>query len=249
MQITLPQLKPNLQVWDKLEILVGDEPNRGRYTTRIEDFIGDDIVLSEPEYIKGGTLLRDKCSIVVIVTRDDAVYQFSAVISRIKGPHGNLYLINMPRRLSRVQRRRFVRVEVLKRVSFTLVDEIKWEDGWEDKAQWHDAVCINVSGGGMLLESSQKIEDEKIILLKAVFFFEVGLPLTIAALCRRTFSENGRFYTGLEFLLPDRLRRYFRTEELNRLPESVHMFDHRTQARLESHVFKEQIELRKKGLL
>lgn len=249
MQITLPQLKPNLQVWDKLEILVGDEPDRGRYTTRIDDFTGDGIVLSEPVYITGGTLLRDKCSIIVIVTREDAVYQFSAVISRTKGPIGALYHIKMPRRLSRVQRRRFVRVELLKPVSFTPVDEIKWEDNWEEKAKWHDAVCINVSGGGMLLESSQKIEDEKIILLKTVFFFEVGLPLTIAAVCRRMFSENGRFLAGVEFLLPDRLKRFFRTEELNRLPESVHMFDHRAQARLESHVFKEQIELRKKGLL
>lgn len=249
MQITLPQLKPKLKVWDKLEILVGDEPDRGRYTTRIEDFTADSIVLGEPEFIKGNTLLRDKCSIIVIVTRDDAVYQFSAVITRTKGHNGNMFKINLPRRLGRVQRRRFVRVELLKPLSFTLVDEIKWEVGWEEKTKWHNAVCINISGGGMLVESSEKIEDEKLILLKTVFFFEVGLPLTIAAVCRRTFSDKGRFYAGIEFLLPDRLRRHFRTDELSRLPESVHMFDHRAQARLESHVFKEQIELRKKGLL
>lgn len=249
MQITLPQLKPNLKVWDKLEILVGDEPDRGRYMTRIEDFTSDSIILSEPEFIKGNTLLRDKCGIIVILTREDAVYQFSAVIHRTKGPNGNLYHIKMPRRLGRVQRRRFVRVELLKPVSFTVVDEIKWQDDWEEQAKWHKAVCINASGGGMLVESSQKIKDEKIILLKAVFFFEVGLPLTIAAICRRTFSDNDRFYAGIEFLMPDRLRRHFRTDELSRLPESVHLFDHRAQARLESHIFKEQIELRKKGLL
>ena len=62
-QISLPQTEQPLTVWEKVEILVGDEDKTGHYMSRIEDIINDGIIISTPEFIDGITRLREGCEV------------------------------------------------------------------------------------------------------------------------------------------------------------------------------------------
>jgi len=54
-----------LKIWDKIHIYVGEGRERGEYLARIEDFINGGIIISQPEFVKGKTLLRDGIEITV----------------------------------------------------------------------------------------------------------------------------------------------------------------------------------------
>lgn len=77
-------LKP-LRVWEKIELLVGDGDSAGHYLARIEDFINGGIVITEPEFLSGNSLMRENADIMVVVCREDAMYQFASTIRKAIG--------------------------------------------------------------------------------------------------------------------------------------------------------------------
>ena len=249
MQVSLQQLSQPLKLWEKLEIVVGEDPNAGRYLARIEDFLEEGIVISSPEFIEGGTLLRKNSHVAVFFTREDAVYRFYSRVKQVKTNLETIYLLTFPRGAKRIQRRHFVRIELYARVSYAkLTGEEKPEPGC-DQITWQKSTTIDISGGGMLIKADENLARQDLLLAKIDFFPEIGLPDTIAAICRRTFRQENDFFVGIEFLLLQRLGHYFKKGELKNLPQSVRDFDPTAQNKLAAYIFRQEIELRKKGLL
>ncbi|MDH4155872.1 MAG: PilZ domain-containing protein [candidate division Zixibacteria bacterium] len=248
-QIALPQSRQPLRVWEKVEIVIGDGNECGRYLARIEDFTEEGLIVSNPEFIEGGTRLRSSAEVRVFITRRDAVYRFYSRIKKVTIRGEQLVLLSKPRYLKRVQRRQFVRIDLLRDVTFAIIKQRREDTCRYVQPRWHDARTSNLSGGGMFVRSLQEIPKDSLLLLKSRLFLEIGLPVTVAGICRRCHLDGKVYGCGIEFIRSEYLSRFFSASESKKLPESVQFFDLTAQNKLVRFVFDHQIEMRKKGLL
>lgn len=245
MQLTLPQIPEPLRLWEKIEIVVGEGDTKGVYLTRIEDFTDDAIIVCNPEFQQGRTLLRNNCEVVVLVIKEDAVYQFYSQIMKVEKDGQQAHALSLPTEIRRIQRRQFVRIEMFSNIRYANLGS----RDFGRKLVWHQSACENISGGGMLICSDDNVEPPDILLIKTDLFAKLHLPQPIAAICRRTLHKENRQYAGIEFIRADSLTHYLYGSELSNLPPSVVEFDHAAQNRLVTFVFQQQIDLRKKGLI
>ncbi len=249
MPLTLPQVHQDLKLWEKIEIVVGDHTSEGRYVARIEDFCSQGIVISNPEFIGGSTLLRDNCHVAVLVTREDAVYQFHSNIRKISTQLRTIHLLTSPQSAGRVQRRQFVRIELYGKIAYANLTDDKWTTNSGGQIVWREATAINVSGGGILINVTDNLSAQDVLLMKISLFKKIGLPDTIAGICRRTFRYSKKLFAGIEFIQSQQLRHHFSKQEMKTLPQSVRDLNQSAQHKLAAYVFQEQIQLRRKGLL
>jgi c-di-GMP-binding flagellar brake protein YcgR len=247
--ITLPQSNQPLAVWERIEIVIGEDHENARYVARIEDFIPEGIVVSRPEFVQGSVRLRDNCEVRGFITRKDAVYEFYSRIKKHEIGGQELFLLVSPRYFKRVQRRQFVRVELSRDVTYAVIKQKGGAAYDGRKLEWHEAKTQDVSGGGALMKGKDEIPVGTVILIKSRFFMEIGLPVTVAAVSRRCCLDKGVHLCGAEFLKTEFLGRYFSDSELTLLPESIQFFDLNAQNRLVRFTFDQQLDLRKKGLL
>jgi c-di-GMP-binding flagellar brake protein YcgR len=238
-----------LRVWEPVEIVIGEGPDVGRYRARIEDFINGGIVVTEPEFIGGKSLLRDRAWVTVSVCHQDAIYEFQSQIKQTSSMKGRHLVLTPPVQVRRVQRRRFCRVELVEKFSYISIGP---DSGWQDfekKDNWHQAESVDLSGGGMLARMNESLPVGQIVVIRLGLFKTLDLPHLIAAECRRAFQRDGESLAGMEFLTADRLARRFSDQQLKQLPPAIRRFDNKAQDRLVSYVFNLQIEWRNKGLL
>lgn len=249
MELTLPNLTQPLKLWEKLEIVASDGDQAGFYAARIEDFIGEGIVISSPEYIRGRTLLRENSEVLIVFTRDDAAYQCRSRIRMYPTSDKNFYILTPPGRIKRVQRRQFVRIEMLQRIRYARVGPVMdWED-YAERLDWIESTTLNMSGGGLALKLDSDLDLLDRVFLQIDLFPKQGLPAIVAGIVRRTFAIEKQKIAGVEFIVCDRLKEHFSSADLKRLPAPVTRFDRRAQNRLVTFIFQQEIELRKKGLL
>lgn len=241
-----------LKVWDSIEIIVGEVPDTGKYSSRIEDFINGGIVITSPEFIEGHTLLRHNVDVTVNVVREDAVYQFHSQIRQRSSSHGRYLILTPPRNVRRVQRRRFVRIEMLALVEYAWIKPtMEWED-YEERLEWKTTTSTDISGGGILMKLADdegSVEKDALMLLRPEYFKELDLPEEVVGVCRRIFSDENSVFAGVEILTTDYLRDFFSVDQIKRLPGRTAEFDSQAQDKLVSWVFNQQIALRNKGLL
>jgi c-di-GMP-binding flagellar brake protein YcgR len=248
-ELAIPRLSQPLKLWEKLELVVGEGDEAGLYWTRIEDFINDGIIVAAPQYIKGQTLLRDGCDVMIIITRQDAAYKCYSRIRSLGSKDDNRYLLSPPRRVDRVQRRSTVRIEMLTRIQYAdLVPVMEWED-FEDRCEWHESASVDISAGGVLMKAVSEVGVDQRLLLKIDLFAEIDLPEIVAGVVRRTVEGKQQRLVGVEFITAEALDKIFKAEELQRLPKSVRAFNRRAKDRLTNYIFQRQIEMRQKGLL
>jgi hypothetical protein len=238
-----------LKVWERIILVVGEGADAGIYDARIEDFINGGILVTNPEFVSGNTLLRQGMVISVQVNRDDAAYQFQSRVHQ----HGNgsvkHIILTPPKRLQRVQRRMFVRVEVSARVDFALVPEnVDWSR-WEETLPWQMSRLLDISGGGVALRTAETIAPRTMAVLKIDFFPEAGLPAFVLGRTMRMFARATELYCGLQFILGDQVRDYLSGAALKGLPGCLTGFDPHSQDRLATYLFRKQVELRQKGLI
>jgi c-di-GMP-binding flagellar brake protein YcgR len=242
-------LSQPLKVWERIELVVGDPPDTGRYLARIQDFINGGIVITEPEYLEGSTLLREEINVRVLVTRDDAMYQFSSQIKRMLSHSSREYLLAPPRRFERVQRRMFARVETTKRLSYAVIVPLGDWQSYDDRLTWVQTQTIDLSGGGLQFRTPDQLAVMTPLLVKVDGFREIGLPECIVAIVRRCYKRGDDSFCGAEFLLNDQMQLHLSEKQRRALPKAITQFDRNNQNRLASYVFGLQVSLRQKGLL
>lgn len=249
MQFVLPQLSEPLKLWERIEIAISKGTASGRYVARIEDFAEGAIVISRPEFVDGGALLWRNNDVTVLITREDAVYQFRSRIKQVKTSTKTIHLLMPPDNVRRVQRRQFVRIELHTKVSYANLTTYEPGPNDSNRFKWRQSKGIDISGSGILMKTKEDMKLRDLLLLRIACFGEIDLPKTIVGVCRRVSHEKDEFSVGVEFIRNEQLGRYFNQEQLITLPESVKDFDQTAQNKLAAHIFHQQIELRKKGLL
>ncbi len=249
MESVKSKFNTDLKVWEKIHLVVGEGRQAGVYVARVEDILNGGIVVTDPEFLSGHTLLRDGVAVDVQITRDDAAYQFR---SRVRLRHSDdvrRVILSPPRGYQRIQRRMFARVELPVKVGYApITPGFKWAD-WEQQLTWYQTDASDISAGGVLIRLPEPIEVDSLVVLQVGVFPEADLPRMVIAGCRRTFKNEEQPYAGLEFVLTADLGRYFARDQLKSMPGAVKGFDRRAQDRLVTFLFRKQIELRQKGLI
>jgi c-di-GMP-binding flagellar brake protein YcgR len=249
-QLKLKPTKGDLKVWEKVRIVAGDGPEAGVFEARIEDFVPEGIVVTYPELVSGGVLLRQGLTVRVQITREDAAYQFTSIVrSHSDASIGRRVILTPPASLRRIQRRQFARIDISSEVKYTRFrSETDWMN-WPEGVSWKSTRSIDVSGGGVLIKLTEDIPRESLLLLKIDFMPSAGLPeVTFGVVCRECIQEASRC-CGIKFVLKNDLHRYIDRKVMDRLPEELTAFDVNAQDRLVMYLFRKQIELRRKGLI
>ena len=242
-------LSKPLRVWEKIELQVGDGPEAGHYLARIQDFINGGIVITDPEFLSGGSLLRENTTVIVMVRREDAIYQFVSTIKRTLGKGGRQFILSPPRRFERVQRRMFVRVDLHSKLSYARIVPLGDWQSYDDRLAWHQSRTFDISGSGTLFRAAEEMPVGEIVLLKTEYLKELQLPETVVAQVKRCILVEREWRCGAQFVLSDTLSAHLEPREIAALPASIRRFDRNAQNRLSTAVFALQVELRKKGLL
>jgi c-di-GMP-binding flagellar brake protein YcgR len=245
---TLASLPTPLKLWEKVDVVIGENIDSGKYTARIEDILPNSILISEPEFVSGAVRLREGVVVTIFITRDDASYKFDSVIHQVQRDHLPVFSLMIPKEIHRVQRRQYVRIECNERVSILRIDDTLSEKEITARP-WRDTVAIDLSGGGSCLRTHELWNSGERIALRIPFLKTIGVSSLLIAICCRSYEKEGRFYVGVEFIRRNDLSRHFSESELKLLPVGYDGFDHHNQNRLVNFIFQQQIELRKKGLL
>ncbi len=238
-----------LRLWERIEIVVGEGPTAGRYLARVQDVLKDGIVITDPEFLGGSSLLRAEVSVNVMVTRADAVYEFRSVIKKNSPSSASQFLLSPPRQFERVQRRLFVRVELIRKLAYAILDEsVDWRC-YEKQLTWYKTQSVDISGGGIQFKLESELPAGTHVVLRMDFLQDLGVPEPLAGVIRRTLTRHREHFAGVEFVRSDQLDLIFGSDVAKSMPTSFHSFDRNAQNKLVSYIFLTQIELRKKGLL
>lgn len=239
------QIEKTFSIWDKVELIIEEDNERGLYLTRIEDFTGDLIKITKPEYQSGTILIRERTPLKALIIKQDAVYQFTTRISRRGNAPDFEYYLEPPEDLNRYQRRNFVRIEDFSAGTFSPVDP----QMSAVRAGWYPFRTENISGSGILLKTPKEINNDDLLLINHDLLKLVGVSLPLLAICRRSYGSKRQQYYGLEYIREDLVANFFENNKWQYLPKSVLAFDLAQQEKLASYIFKKQVKLRKEGLL
>ena len=238
-----------LKIWEKLIIVVGDDEQAGYYEGRVEDFINGGIVVNNPIFLSGSSMIRQDLPVTVQICRDDAIYQFASRIHSYSRNNGRRLVLAPPQSLRRIQRRQFVRIEMSSPVAYTVVpDAVDWSD-WENSLTWTESHLVDISAGGAQIRTTGDVAEDNLVLLNVDFFAEEELPSPIIGRCCRAFASSNDHFAGLQFLIVDRPSESMKHIDISRWPAALKRFSRRQQDKLSNYLFRKQVEFRQKGIL
>ncbi len=237
-----------ISVWDKVEIILNEADKKGVYISRIEDITKDGIIASRPDFVAGSSLLRSNVRVFIQYSRPDALYRFAATLRQLPGDIDGKVVLNSLSKIERVQRREFVRI--LKRADLKYSILKNPSSGFVlDQLTWHNSYSRDISAGGISLKVNDDVRDGDILLIRINEYDLMRIPRFIAAICRRIFTIEDYRFGGMEFITKDNLLKYFRSEEIRKLPSLVKRFSDRIRNKMVRYIFNEQIKERQKGLI
>ncbi|MCX6827514.1 MAG: flagellar brake domain-containing protein [candidate division Zixibacteria bacterium] len=238
------QQDSHLNLWDKVEIIVGNESERGTYISRIEGFNRDGIIIAKPEFIAGNRLLTADATVYVQFIRPDALYRFHAKLRGLPAPSSGLVQLCSIGSVERVQRRQFVRVNMQLDLMYAYLKPLRAEG--EDNHLWHHSYSINLSASGLLMKGDDYIRRDDLTLIKINKCESLGIPRLIAARCCRIVKIGEKRFAGVEFITDRKLPRFFSRSEIGLLPSQVKEFTANTQNILAKFVFAYQLKERQR---
>lgn len=249
MQSTRHDSSKTLKIWEKLIIIVGEDENAGYYEGRVEDFLNGGIVVNNPIFVSGNSMIRQDLPVTVQVCREDAIYQFASRIRSYTRGSGRRLVLSPPQSMRRIQRRQFVRIEMSAAVEYFVIPAAMDWGEWEESITWAESRTVDVSAGGLQFKVNSSVYVDDIVLVRVSIFAEEDLPDPIIGCVRRIFTRDNSHYCGLQFLVSDRPCDRMKASDYERIPAELKRFDSKHQDRLVNFLFRKQVEYRQKGIL
>jgi len=237
-----------LNLWDRIELVVGREGEEGTYVSRVEDFGPQGLIITKPDFVGGHTLLTANSKVYVHFMRPDALYRFSALLKTLPGRIDSQILLHTIGQVERVQRRQFVRVDMRLDLKYALLKNSNGSLHMGD-IKWFNSYSSNVSAGGLLMKVDTPVQKGDLLLIKIGKYEMLGIPRLLGALCCRIIRiEDGRF-TGVEFITDRKLPKCFSQREIDQLPGQIKGFTTQVQNKMVKFIFEQQVKERQKGLI
>ncbi len=238
-----------LQVWDRLELEFEEKEQKGEYITRVEDLAEIGVVVARPEWISGEPLLKNGAICSVTFVRPTCAYGFSAKIKRLpRNGQREFYLLSHPRSVKRIQRRRYVRVDVSLPFKFKVLEELSEEVGF-DEIEWEEAITRNLSAGGVGFECDRRLDADVPITVAIEIPEREKIVRSIARIARIIEEEEGRYLIGLEILHNANIQSAFKSLKLDRIPDRYKRFSDKDRNDLANFVFAEEVAIRRRNMV
>ena len=173
-----------LKVNGRLEILLGNEV----FYSSVQD-IKEDILLIGIPMIKGYYVkFENNTKLSMLYFEGSNVYKFeSMIIGRDKCGNMPLYKLTLPEKVSKIQRREFVRVNVRIPVEIT-----------EEKNKYK-AFAIDLSGGGMKIKLDKELSNGSIISIKFKSVIRDELISIEGRVVRECGKEENKYIYGIKY--------------------------------------------------
>lgn len=186
----------DIEVNDNIEIEIKKGYYKGQYQSRISD-IGNNRLSVLIPYNEGSLVpIGIGIEVQVLFASDSAAYKFkSKVINRIREPVPQLVL-EMPEEddFTKIQRRKYFRLEVKRKVLYRRVDE-----DWEPKEEeYTKSSTIDISGGGIKMVLNEELPNNIFIELMLDIPAIEGVKI-ISETIRKYELPDGKAI-GIEFL-------------------------------------------------
>lgn len=204
-----------------VEIKVAEGDYKGRYRTRIEEMgnrvLSIGVPISEGQFIP----LREGTAIEIIFADEVSAYSFSTtIIKRLSYPIPT-FIVEQPKKIKKIQRRRFVRVPLVYPFKYHVFEE----DGLSAEK---NGFINDLSGGGLLFKAKENLSAGTIVYLKIkISDTEMELPARVVRSQKDIEAEKDYYIISVEFQdITEKIR-----------------------DKIISYVFDIQREMRKKGLI
>lgn len=177
------------------KIQVARENDDVWFNSIIQDTGAENISISIPYNKERPLVLQQDDSVRVRLATKDASFVFNTQISGVVMDKIKLYQLAYPREITRIQHRKHVRFQVISLdVKYARV---------EDKNNYAKGTVIDISGGGIKLAVSEKIQENNHLLLKFTLPLQSKPELiqVKAIVVRSTKAEPDReiYHLGLKF--------------------------------------------------
>ena len=148
-----------MQINGNLVIYFDDKSYKSTIQDIQESYMLINIPLGEGSYL----YFEDGQEVDMNYYYKNSYYTFkTTVLSREKESQISLYKLDLPYEVSKIQRRDYVRVDLVENV---FIKPIKDEEEKEIE-NWSKALILNLSGGGMRISVVEKFEEEEKISIK-----------------------------------------------------------------------------------
>ena len=187
-------VKVDFKLNKKLEILVDEKYFNSNVQDVTDDYIAISIPMNAGEYIP----LSRGVIIDVIYYEEENIYKFASEIIGRKFENIPILLLAKPKEIKKIQRRRFVRVPLIKTAKYiNIKNESKVNISTIDDRKYLKAVLVDLSGGGMRVKVSEKINPNDFLLVSLNVNEED--VLIVGQTKRIVKDDDGRFICGISF--------------------------------------------------
>lgn len=162
--------KSNLQDVAENYLLIDIPVNNGIYLT-----INDNDEIEAEYYVDGGSYYKFNCR----------------VLGRTKEGKLNLYRLSKPYNIIKIQRRNFVRVDMVEYAFYKLQNDNKEET-------WKKGIILDLSGGGMKIKTEEKLSLRDRVTVN-IFIGENEKVQVVGEAVRVEKSKTNEYICGLTF--------------------------------------------------
>lgn len=214
---------PELQVNTRIEIEVEDAEYAGKYLSRIMDINHTELRIMSPAVQGVPIPLRVNTPIRINYVGERALYSFTTVIKQRFSDALAGFIVPMPERVERLQRRGYVRLEVQIHFRYRIFQEANILDAEIDLDTFLKSYILDISGGGV------KFYSDEPIALNSLLEMQIGIEgiedeILLGRVVRNRERVEGGYgvgvaFEGLSALLQDQIISWIfnKQRELRRL--------------------------------
>lgn len=151
----------DLNINQKIDIIVESGPYKGAYLSKVADISGDIYQVTAPFFSGEIIPLHINQTIKLTYSGDNASYQFIAkIIDRMREPVA-LFTIEKNSEIIRIQRRSFFRLDAKVKVNYRILDS----RGDFEESELKESITLDISAGGIKMVVDDEFPGEGVIEL------------------------------------------------------------------------------------
>ncbi|SFC61645.1 flagellar brake protein [Clostridium uliginosum] len=186
--------KFELKVNDRIEVLIQEKAYKSIVQDIGEDFININLPVNNGEYL---TLrINDKIEINSYIKGGNCFNFYCNVIERGRENNIIYYKLCKPYSIAEIQRRDFVRVDLLSAIKYKNITGITKEK--IELIPYNKALMVDLSGGGIRFKTKEKLKNDDLILIELVLNEQVNYLKS--QVIRSENSLDNEYICGVKFL-------------------------------------------------
>lgn len=236
---------PTIALWEKLTLALQKEGNLTEFLTRVEDIKKDSLILEMPVRHSGRGSISKGDEVEVSYNRKDACYTFKAnIMDLFEGESGSIE-ISRNDDVKRVQRRKFVRLDIAGEMKFRILDTT--DPSKSDIGRPNTGSLLNISAGGVLFETESNVPEGAMLILNFALRGNESLENILATVKRVDTADDDYRLVGAEFITEENLAKFGLESLKDLLPPGTGTFDKNLQKLVIQYIHRQQVRMRKEG--